>query len=56
MRRFRKKTDGDVVVLFALLMPVLMGAGAGAIDYAGLVKRRSELVVSQFEFATSRRL
>jgi Flp pilus assembly protein TadG len=43
MGQFRRDTRGGVLVLFALMMPVLMGLSAAAIEYAGLVKRRTEL-------------
>jgi Flp pilus assembly protein TadG len=44
--RFRRDRGGGVLVLFALMMPVLMGLSAAAIEYAGLVKRRTELLRS----------
>ncbi|MCJ2035791.1 TadE/TadG family type IV pilus assembly protein [Methylobacterium sp. J-068] len=43
MARFRQDRSGGVLVLFALMMPVLMGLSAAAIEYASLVKRRAEL-------------
>ena len=43
MSQFRQNQRGGVVVLFAMMMPVLMGLSAVAIEYAGLVKRRAEL-------------
>jgi Flp pilus assembly protein TadG len=43
MCQFRKNQGGGVVLIFALMMPVLMGLSAAAIEYAGLVKRRAEL-------------
>lgn len=42
-RRLRGHQGGGVLVLFALLTPVLMGLSAAAVEYAGLVKRRTEL-------------
>ena len=41
--RFRTHESGGVLVLVALMMPVLMGLSAVAIEYASLVKRRVEL-------------
>jgi Flp pilus assembly protein TadG len=43
MSQFRRNQRGGVVVLFALMMPVLMGLSAVAVEYAGLAKRRAEL-------------
>nr|USU32396.1 pilus assembly protein [Methylobacterium sp. OTU13CASTA1] len=43
MSQFGHSQDGGVIVLFAMMMPVLMGLSAAALDYAGLVKRRAEL-------------
>lgn len=42
-RRLRQDQHGGVLVLVALLMPILMGLSAAALEYAGLVKRRAEL-------------
>jgi Flp pilus assembly protein TadG len=63
MREFRKNQGGGVVLIFALMMPVLMGLSAAAIEYAGLVKRRAELqrsadaasvaAVNQFKLANT---
>lgn len=40
---FRASQSGGVLVLAALVLPVLTGLSAVAIDYASLVKRRAEL-------------
>lgn len=42
-KQFRRDQAGGVLLLFALLMPILMGLSAAALEYAGLVKRRAEL-------------
>ena len=42
-RRLQRNQGGGVLVLFALLTPILMGLSAAAIEYASLVKRRTEL-------------
>ena len=41
--RLRRHESGGVLVLFALMMPILMGLSAAAIEYASLVRRRTEL-------------
>jgi len=41
--KFRADQSGGVLVLVALLFPILTGLSAAAIDYASLVKRRTEL-------------
>ncbi|POR40281.1 pilus assembly protein TadG-related protein [Methylobacterium sp. V23] len=41
--RFCADQSGGVLVLVALLFPILTGLSAAAIDYASLVKRRTEL-------------
>jgi Flp pilus assembly protein TadG len=61
--RFRSQESGGVVVIFALMVPVLMGLSAAAVEYAGLVKRRAELqraadaasiaAVNQFKLANT---
>lgn len=43
MNQFKQNQSGGILVLVALMMPILMGLSAAAIEYAGLVKRRSEL-------------
>ena len=43
MSQFGKNQSGGVVLIFALMVPVLMGLSAAAMEYAGLVKRRAEL-------------
>ena len=43
IRQFRQNQSGGVVLIFALMVPVLMGLSAAAMEYAGLVKRRAEL-------------
>ena len=39
----RRNDDGSVVLIFALLVPILMGLSAVALEYGSLVKRRTEL-------------
>lgn len=39
----RRHESGGVLVLFALMMPVLIGLSAAAMEFASLVKRRTEL-------------
>lgn len=41
--RLRRHESGGVLVLFALMMPVLIGLSAAAMEFASLVKRRTEL-------------
>jgi Flp pilus assembly protein TadG len=43
IHQFRRNRSGGVIVIFALMVPTLMGLSAAAIEYAGLVKRRAEL-------------
>ncbi|MBX9931741.1 MAG: hypothetical protein K2Y56_09425 [Methylobacterium sp.] len=39
----RENSQGNVLLLFALLLPILMAASAAALDYGAVVKRRGEL-------------
>ena len=41
--RFHRDTHGGVLVIVALMAPVLMGLSAAAIEFGGVVKRRTEL-------------
>jgi len=43
LARFRTSESGGVLVIVALLLPVMMGLSAAAIDYASLVMHRNEL-------------
>lgn len=43
LRQFKPSEGGGTLVLFALIMPILFGLSAAALEYAGLVKRRAEL-------------
>jgi Flp pilus assembly protein TadG len=43
IRQFGRDQRGGVLVLVALMVPVLFGLSAAAMDYAFLVKRRTEL-------------
>ncbi|KQP07404.1 hypothetical protein ASF28_15630 [Methylobacterium sp. Leaf99] len=40
---FAKDTRGGIVLIFALLLPVVTGMSAAAVEYASLIKRRAEL-------------
>ena len=53
IRRFGVETNGGVVLIFALAMPLLMGSVVAATEYGLLVKRRQQLqnAVDQAAFA-----
>lgn len=40
---FKSRSDGGVLVLFGLMLPILLGLSAGALEYGSLIKRRGEL-------------
>ena len=43
LRRFGRRSEGSVLVLFGLMLPILLGLSAAALEYGSLVKRRGEL-------------
>ncbi|MFD1301213.1 hypothetical protein ACFQ4G_06385 [Methylobacterium marchantiae] len=43
MRAFGSRSEGGVLIVFGLMLPILLGLSAAALEYGSLVKRRGEL-------------